>query len=436
MSVWDSIVGQQQVVDQLTAVSTGDARGIAQSWLICGPAGSGTTQVARAFAAALESPDHGLSDTPTKTSAQILAGRFPDVVTLRTDKVTIGIDEVRELVTLSEQMPSTAPWRIIIIENTERMLERTTNVLLKEIEEPSPHTIWLLCAPSAQDVLPTIRSRTRLVTLGVPQPEQIAQYLEEHVTVEESADTRSSAAARKTATRKSSARPGKNGNNAAETTVQSASAAPATAPRPVTHEVAVRIARLCEGDLNVARLYAQYPSVLKDRDRLVANIVTMRRASQAVIFAGQLYGGAQSQAQDRAERAADERQQEFRSLNGLSADEPMPSELRRAYVALGKKDDIKRQATRLTRDVLERAFTTISSIYRDVAVFQNDAEESVGLINLESRDEIAELSTALTREQTVARLDAVAEARRRIAGNGNALLDVEALFCALLPASA
>lgn len=114
----------------------------------------------------------------------------------------------------------------------------------------------------------------------------------------------------------------------------------------------------------------------------------------------------------------------------------MPSELRRAYVALGKKDDIKRQATRLTRDVLERAFTTISSIYRDVAVFQNDAEESVGLINLENRNEIAELSTALTREQTVARLDAVAEARRRIAGNGNALLDVEALFCALLPASA
>ena len=38
------------------------------------------------------------------------------------------------------------------------MLERTTNVLLKEIEEPSPRTIWLLCAPSAQDVLPTMRA--------------------------------------------------------------------------------------------------------------------------------------------------------------------------------------------------------------------------------------------------------------------------------------
>lgn len=168
MSVWDAIVGQPKVVEELRRVAEGDGRGVAQSWLICGPAGSGTMQVARAFAAALESPDHGEGELPTKITSQILADRFPDVVTLSTDKVTIGIDEVRDLVTLSEQMPSTAPWRIIIIENTERMLERTTNVLLKEIEEPSAHTIWLLCAPSAQDVLPTIRSRTRLVTLGVP----------------------------------------------------------------------------------------------------------------------------------------------------------------------------------------------------------------------------------------------------------------------------
>lgn len=183
MSVWDAIVGQPKVVEELRRVAEGDGRGVAQSWLICGPAGSGTMQVARAFAAALESPDHGEGELPTKITSQILTDRFPDVVTLSTDKVTIGIDEVRDLVILSEQMPSTAPWRIIIIENTERMLERTTNVLLKEIEEPSAHTIWLLCAPSAQDVLPTIRSRTRLVTLGVPVADEIATWLEREVRV-------------------------------------------------------------------------------------------------------------------------------------------------------------------------------------------------------------------------------------------------------------
>ena len=158
MSVWDSIVGQRQVVEQLKTISCGDPKSIAQSWLICGPPGSGRSNVARAFAAALESPDHGLGDEPTKVTQQVLAGTHPDVTVLATNKVTIGIDQVRDLITTSEQMPSTAPWRIIIIEDVDRMLERTTNVLLKEIEEPSEHAIWLLCAPSAQDVLPTIRS--------------------------------------------------------------------------------------------------------------------------------------------------------------------------------------------------------------------------------------------------------------------------------------
>ncbi|MGO5462309.1 DNA polymerase III subunit delta' [Bifidobacterium animalis] len=427
MSVWDTIVGQPKVVEELRRVAEGDGRGVAQSWLICGPAGSGTMQVARAFAAALESPDHGEGELPTKITSQILADRFPDVVTLSTDKVTIGIDEVRDLVTLSEQMPSTAPWRIIIIENTERMLERTTNVLLKEIEEPSAHTIWLLCAPSAQDVLPTIRSRTRLVTLGVPVADEIATWLEREVRVLEDPTKRERARAKAVGGR-AGAKAARSGKSA-----KAPKPAPAPEPRPVSHETAVRIARLCEGNLDIARLYARYPSVLRSRDQLVNNVLKMTRASQAVVFAGELYGSAQEQANERAEQAAGERQAEFRKLNGLSPDETVPADLRRAYTALAKKDDIKRHATRMTRDVLDRAFTTIASIYRDVAVFQNDAEGSVGLINIENRDAIAELSAQLTREQTLARMDAISTARRRIAGNGNALLDIEALFCALLP---
>ena len=180
MSVWDSIVGQQPVVSQLSAIAAGDPAAIAQSWLICGPPGSGRSNVAKAFAAALESPDHGLGDEPTRAAHLVLAGTHPDVTVLSTDKVTIGIDEVRELIGMSEQMPSISPWRIIIIEDVDRMLERTTNVLLKEIEEPAEHTIWLLCAPSAQDVLPTIRSRTRIVNLAVPSNAAVARFLEQH----------------------------------------------------------------------------------------------------------------------------------------------------------------------------------------------------------------------------------------------------------------
>ena len=163
MSVWDSLVGQKPVIDMLSRIAQGDPSQITQSWLICGPPGSGRSNMARAFAAALESPDHGMSAEPTRVTQQVLAGTHPDVTVLTTNKVTIGIDQVREIITTSEQMPATAPWRIIIIEDVDRMLDRTTNVLLKEIEEPAEHCIWLLCAPSAQDVLPLVTDCFRFI---------------------------------------------------------------------------------------------------------------------------------------------------------------------------------------------------------------------------------------------------------------------------------
>ena len=82
MSVWDSLVGQQPVIDMLSRIAQGDPSQIAQSWLICGPPGSGRSNMARAFAAALESPDHGMSDEPTRVTQQVLAGTHPDVSTV------------------------------------------------------------------------------------------------------------------------------------------------------------------------------------------------------------------------------------------------------------------------------------------------------------------------------------------------------------------
>lgn len=382
MSVWESIIGQKPVCDMLSAIATGDSSKLAQSWLICGPPGSGRSNLARAFAAALESPDHGLDDEPTRVTRQVLAGTHPDVSILATDKVTIGIDEVRELITVSEQMPSTAPWRIIIIEDVDRMLERTTNVLLKEIEEPAEHCIWLLCAPSAQDVLPTIRSRTRIVNLAVPQPDAVAQWLEWSNGIEAS--------------------------------------------------VAEQAARLAEGHIGIAKLYATDERVRSERDELVAGVLNLRRASDAVLLADRLNADAKSQAEHDVERVAAREQADFRRINGLGESDRIPPRLRGAYNAIAKKDEIKRKATRRSRDVLDRALNSIASVYRDVAVLQNNAEESVGIINREHRAAIAELAAVMSRQGAVARLDHVAVARKRLNGNGNPLLVFEALFCALL----
>ena len=383
MSVWDSLVGQQPVIDMLSRIAQGDPSQIAQSWLICGPPGSGRSNMARAFAAALESPDHGMSDEPTRVTQQVLAGTHPDVTVLATNKVTIGIDQVREIITTSEQMPATAPWRIIVIEDVDRMLERTTNVLLKEIEEPAEHCIWLLCAPSAQDVLPTIRSRTRIVNLAVPPASAVAGFL--------------------------------------------------TATTGVEPKVAQRAARLAEGHIGIAKLYATDEQVMTDRDELVVGVLNLARASDAVLLAGNLIDNAKAQAEMDASRTAADQEAEFRRINGLEPGERIPPKLRGAFNQIAKKDDLKRLTTRRTRDVLDRALNSIASIYRDVAVLQNNAEDSVGLINLENRSAITELSVRLNRAGAVARLDEVAHARKRLAGNGNPLLVFESLFCALIP---
>lgn len=411
MSVWDSIVGQKPTVDMLSRLAqlsdhqhdvfparanANDApaaqesqhmqtmrHGLAQSWLICGPPGSGRSNLARAFAAALQSPDHGMSEVPSDVTKQILAGTHPDLTVLSTDKVTIGIEEVRGLITQSEQMPSTAPWRIIIIEDVDRMLERTTNVLLKEIEEPAEHAIWILCAPSPQDVLPTIRSRTRIVNLAVPSQAAVTRFILEHTDVDE--------------------------------------------------HVAARAARLSEGHIGIARLYATNERVMSDRDALIVGVLAMQRTSDAVILAQNLIDSAQVQAQEEVESQVDRDEKNFRRINGLGQGERLPSQLRSQFHAIGKKDDIRRKITRRSRDVLDRALNSVSSIYRDVGVIQNNAEDSAGIINLENRTTITELSVRINRTRAVDCLEQIEVARRRLASNGAPLLVFEALFSALVP---
>lgn len=384
MSVWDSIVGQQRAVELLRATAQGDPGSIAQSWLICGPAGSGRSNIARAFAAALQSEDHGMGDVPSAVTSQVLAGTHPDVTVLATDKVTISIDEVRELIDKADEMPSTAPWRIMIIEDVDRMQERTSNVLLKEIEEPSERTIWLLCAPSAQDVLPTIRSRTRIVNLALPQPQDVARFL-----------------------------------------VDACGAEPA---------VASRAARLAEGHIGIAKLYATDDAVLADRDELVVGVLSMRRASEAVVLAGRLIDSAQAQAQAEVDAQAQAAEAEFRRVHGLGEKDRVPPKLRGALHEITKKDELKRKATRRSRDVLDRALTSIASVYRDVMVMHHGADRISGLINAENANAVAELSSRLRPQDAVDRLERIEVARRRLAGNGNPTLVFEALLCALLPA--
>src|SRR5690606_12176118 len=167
-------VGQDRAVAVLAAAAT-DPAAMTHAWLVTGPPGSGRSNAARAFAAALQCPDGGCGRCAECTT--VLAGTHADVTVVATEKVTLSIDEVRDLITVAQRAPAGGRWRVIIVEDADRMVERTSNVLLKAIEEPPERTVWVLCAPSPEDVVVTIRSRCRRVGLRVPPVADVAALL-------------------------------------------------------------------------------------------------------------------------------------------------------------------------------------------------------------------------------------------------------------------
>jgi DNA polymerase-3 subunit delta' len=165
-------MGQPEAVELLeTAVRHRDD-GVFHSWLITGPPGSGRSNIALAFAAALECTEGGCGTCQSCKLAA--AGTHPDITVLSTEKVQITIAEIRELLASSVMGTTLGRYRILVMEDADRMTPTASNLLLKSLEEPPAGTIWMLCAPSEADMLPTIRSRVRRVGLKVPSVESVA----------------------------------------------------------------------------------------------------------------------------------------------------------------------------------------------------------------------------------------------------------------------
>jgi DNA polymerase-3 subunit delta' len=172
-TVWDGLVGQARAVEALRAAAGG--HGMSHAWLFTGPPGSGRSNAAVAFAAALQCERAGCGEC--HACHTVLAGSHADVALIRTEKLSIGVDEVRDLVRRSALAPAGRRWQILVVEDADRLTDAACNALLKAIEEPTDRTVWMLCTPTVEDVLPTIRSRCRLVTLTTPTAEEVAAFL-------------------------------------------------------------------------------------------------------------------------------------------------------------------------------------------------------------------------------------------------------------------
>lgn len=387
MSVWDVLVGQDDVVAQLShAVDDADRilRGesgpaMTHAWLITGPPGSGRSTAATCFAAALECPERGCG---VCTICRMTAsGGTRDVDIVRPDKLTYSVEEARELVRNATLSPSASPWHVIVVEDADRLTEQAANALLKSFEEPPPHTVWLLCAPSVEDVLPTIRSRARHVSLRTPSAGEVAEALEKRFGVD--------------------------------------------------YAIAAFAARASQGHIGRARALATNEQVRLRRQETLRTPFELNDLPACAFAAANLVEAATEDAAAITDALDAQELADFEESFGIGVEGMTKAKFNR-MVGRPKKEleaAQKSRRTRTVRDQIDRALVDLIGLYRDVLVIQMDAD--VGLINEEMRPQIATLASQSTPDETGLRINAIERGRQMIAASVAPLLAIEALMVEL-----
>lgn len=392
-SVWTQLVGQDSAVKTLkeaarAARSIVHAAGqagqehsnaMSHAWLITGPPGSGRSVAASAFAAALqctgEEPGCGVCPGCRTTLSKSNA----DVCWVVPETSVIATATARRLVLEAQAAPSQGLWHVIIIEDADRLHERAANALLKAIEEPPERTVWLLCVPSAEDMLTTIRSRCRQLALHIPPVKAVAEFLIREGVADE--------------------------------------------------ENAMEAARVAQSHIGRARALAQNPELRKKRRESITDLVRVRSVGDAVIAAGNLHDHAKKNSKEKiTELNAQERAELFRRL-GIEAKKTPP----RQYATLLRQleEQQRKRAKRDLTDELDRTLLDLLSIYRDVLMKQLGTDQT--LINTDLEDLAIEIAEESSPQQTLKRIEAIETARRRLVMNGQALLVLEAMALSLRP---
>lgn len=373
--IWRDVVGQTQTIQTLQrAVS--DAAAMTHAWLFTGPPGSGRSTAARAFAGALLCPAGGCGECRECRTA--LDGTHADVDVLATEALSIGVAATRDLVQLAGRSPSVGRYRIILIEDADRLTEQSGNALLKALEEPTPRTVWLLCAPSLEDVLITVRSRSRHVRLRTPPVAEVSRLLQ----------------------RRDGIDPG----------------------------MATYAARAAQSHIGLAKRLATDEGARIRRRDTITMAARIRGVSDAVGAAADLLQIAEQERDRTLEtRGAAEKQRLLETLGADPSARTQPPHVRAQVSALEKEQ--KTRATRFTRDMIDRALVDLLSVYRDALVLH--AGSPVALVNEDARPVVEEVARSFSGEGLLLAMEAIATARERIAANVAPLLALEAMAVSL-----
>ncbi|MEU0946447.1 DNA polymerase III subunit delta' [Streptomyces canus] len=398
MTVWDDLVGQQRVSEQLaaaardadalvTAVATAapppEASKMTHAWLFTGPPGAGRNQAARAFAAALQcvSPDRALGGAPgcgfCDGCHTALIGTHADVSSVAAVGSQILADDMRDTVRKSFTSPANGRWQIILVEDAERLNEKSANAVLKAVEEPAPRTVWMLCAPSIEDVLPTIRSRCRHLNLSTPSVEAVADMLVRREGVEPAA--------------------------------------------------AMAAARATQGHVDRARRLATDPAARERRTAVLKLPLRIDDVGGCLRAAQELVDAAAADAKQLAEETDGKETEELKTAMGASQGGRMPRGT--AGVMKDLEDRQKRRRTRTQRDSLDLALTDLTAFYRDVLALQLGSR--VAIANADAEDALERIARGSSPETTLRRIEAIGACREALDRNVAPLLAVEAMTMTL-----
>ena len=380
-SVFDDLVGQDHIIDILKgavlASRTGsDSQEMTHAWVFTGPPGSGRSSAAVAFAQALICPNQGCDKCNECQSAA--TGGHPDVEVIRTEGLSIKVEDIRELLTRVAWAPSMGGWRVVVMEDADRLTESAANALLKAIEEPGTRTVWLLCAPTLHDVLPTIRSRCRHLQLRTPSIDAVTQVLI-------------------------------NRDNILPTMAEFA-------------------ARVSQGHIGRARYLATNDTVRSNRKVIMQLPLQLGSLAAAFQAAQILVDIATTEAHATSEERDEKEVEKLQEAYGKGATgRGMATGAAKAVKELEKEQ--KSRATRMMRDSIDGALLDLATLYRDVMMVQSGATES--MINSDMRAEIENFASSFAPHSAVQKMTAVMEARNQLAMNAAPLVTCEALMCEL-----
>ncbi|PKZ42174.1 DNA polymerase III subunit delta' [Kytococcus schroeteri] len=373
--VWGSLVGQEELAAGLAAAVADPAR-LTHAYLFTGPPGSGRSTAARAFAAALLCPDGGCGECRECRTA--LDGSHADVEVVNTEGLSIPVKQARELALTAAHHPSVGAWRIIVIEDADRLTEQAADALLKALEEPSPRTVWMLCAPSPQDVIVTIRSRSRHLSLRTPPVEAVAALLES---------------------------------------------------QGVDAAMAAYAARAAQSHIGVARWLARDESARARRHTVTRIPFELEGLGSALRKAASLHEVATSEAAAEAEQRDVAEREELLRLNGADPTaRAQPPAIRGQLNQLAKEQ--KARATRRVRDVIDRTLVDLASVYRD-ALLVSVGASGVDLVNPQDAGDLQRLAGTTSADALLLCLEQVDTARTRIGENVTPLLALEAMLVGL-----